>query len=432
VFSFRVDNLNRQMIKCVQYTMRYSEFFGKTIKQIPRDETAKNAQLLIRGGFVDKLMAGSYSLLPLGFRVVKKIEQIIREEMNVTGAQEVLMPLLHPKSIWNETGRWDSAREVMYQFAKDDKEYALSFTHEEILLDLVRKHIQTYRDLPAKLYHFSTKFRDEPRAKSGVLRGREFLMKDLYSVHTSSEDLDKYYFEVAQVYMNIFKRVGLEAILTEAAGGVFTEEHTHEFQVLSEMGEDTIIYCPGGDFAENTEIATAKEGQQCVLGHGPLKKAKSIEVGNIFRFGTVYSEKMGVNFVNEKGERQPVYLGSYGIGLTRLMGTIVEIYNDERGIIWPKSVSPFDIHLVHIEDPSTEAWAKETYDKLTKAGVDVLWDDREDVSAGEKFADADLVGIPIRLVVSKKTPKGKVEVKERDKDKVDVVDLDTVISGISA
>lgn len=410
--------------------MRYLELFGKTSKQVPKDETSVNAKLLIRGGFVDKLMAGSYSLLPLGLRVVKKIEQITREEMNAIGAQEILMPLMHPKSIWNETGRWESAKEVMYQFKKGDKEYALSFTHEEILLDLVRKHVQTYRDFPIKLYHFSTKFRNEPRAKSGVLRGREFLMKDLYSVHETAEDLDKYYFEVADSYMRVFERLGLKAIKVEAAGGVFTKEHTHEFQVLCETGEDEIIYCPGGDFAENVEIAKVKEGKQCDLGHGSLKRAKCIEVGNIFRFGTVYSEKMNVSYVNKNGKKQFAYLGSYGIGITRSMGTIVEVSHDDRGIIWPKSVAPYDAHLVHIEDPGTEPWAKEAYEKLTKAGVEVLWDDRGDVSAGEKFADADLVGIPIRLVISKKTGKGRVEWKERQSKESEIVSVEEVVKKI--
>lgn len=407
--------------------MKYSELFGKTLRQAPKDEVSKNAQFLMRGGFVDKLMAGSYSLLPLGFRVVKKIEQIVREEMNETDAQEILMPLLHPKSIWNETGRWDSAREVMYQFKKGDKEFALSFTHEEILLDLVRKHVQTHRDFPVKLYHFSTKFRNELRAKSGVLRGREFLMKDLYSVHTTQADLDKYYFEVADAYMKVFDRVGLMPIQVEAAGGVFTKEHTHEFQVLCESGEDEIIYCPGGDYAQNVEIAEAKEGQQCVLGHGPLKKAKAIEVGNIFRFGTVYSEKMDVSYSDSGGKKQYAYLGSYGIGITRLMGTIVEVSNDEKGIIWPRSVAPFQAHLITIDDKQLTIDGKEIYQKLTKAGIEVLWDDREDVSAGEKFADCDLIGIPVRLVVSKKAGKGKVEVKERKSDKAEIFELDQLI-----
>jgi len=410
--------------------MRYSQLFAKTSKDTPKDEVSVNAKLLLRGGFIDKLMSGSYTLLPLGLRVVKKIEQIIREEINKTGAQEVLMPLLHPKSVWNETGRWESAKDVMYQLKKGDREYALSFTHEEIALDLVRKHSQTYKDYPIKFYHFSTKFRDELRAKSGILRGREFIMKDLYSLHKSLEDFEKYYEEIKKVYLKIFQRFGLEAIVTEAGGGVFTKNVTHEFQVLSDSGEDEIIYCEGGDFSQNVEIAKVKEGKKCDLGHGPLKKRKAIEVGNIFGFGQEYSKKMNVVFTNEKGEKEYPYLGSYGIGLTRNMGAIVEVSHDDRGIIWPKSVAPFDVHLVHIEDPGTESTVKKVYDSLKKAGIEVLWDDREDVSAGEKFATADLIGIPVRLVVSKKTG-SKVEFRKRNEDKIELLTLDAAIARIS-
>lgn len=407
--------------------MRYSKLFGKTTKLAPKDEVSTNAKLLLRGGFIDKLMSGSYTLMSLGLRVVSKIEQIVREEMDATGAQEILMPLLHPKSIWNETGRWDKADEVMYKLKKGDKEFALSFTHEEIFLDLVRKHLTTYRDLPVKAYHFSTKFRSELRAKSGILRGREFLMKDLYSVHSNEEDLDKYYEEIKGVYLKIFDRLGLKAIITEAGGGVFTDRVTHEFQVLSETGEDEIIYCPGGDFSQNTEIAKVKEGKECDLGHGPLKKAKGIEVGNIFKYGTDYSEKMNVAFNDNEGKKQLAWFGAYGIGITRLVGALVEVHNDEKGIIWPEEVAPFDVHLVHVEDPSTEAWAKEVHDKLEERGIEVLWDDREDVTAGEKFADADLIGIPVRLVVSKKVGKGKIEVKKRDEKEEKIMGLDDVI-----
>jgi len=412
--------------------MKYSQLFGKTQRQTPKDETSVNAKLLIRAGFIDKLMAGSYSLLPLGFRVVGKIEQIIREEMDKVGAQEILMPLLHPKAIWNETGRWETAKEVMFQFKKDKKEFALSFTHEEILLDLVRKHVQTYHEFPLKLYHFSTKFRNELRAKSGILRAREFLMKDLYSVHTSDEDLDKYYWEVADSYLKVFKRVGLEAKIVEAAGGVFTQGHTHEFQVLSEAGEDTIYWCDSCDFAQNKEIAEVKSGEVCPkCKKGKVVDDKSIEVGNIFRFGTVYSEKMNVTYTDRDGKKKPAYLGSYGIGVTRLMGTLVEVSNDEKGIIWPEQVTPYQVHLLVISDKSQViSQAQEIYQKLQKAGIEVLFDDRKDVSAGEKFADCDLIGIPVRLVVSDKTGKGKVEWKERDKGKVEILTIDEVIKRV--
>lgn len=408
--------------------MRISELFAKTTKQAPKDETSVNARLLLQGGFVDKLMAGSYTLAPLGFRVARKIEQIIREEMNATGAQEILMPLMHPKSVWNETGRWESAKDVMYQFKKDDKEYALSFTHEEILLDLVRKHINTYRDFPIKLYHFSTKFRNELRAKSGLLRGREFLMKDLYSVHTSEEDLNKYYWEVAHSYLKVFRRIGLNAKIVEAAGGVFTKEHTHEFQVFSEAGEDTIFWCSDCDFAQNKEIAKVKDGDACPkCKKGKISEGKSIEVGNIFRFGTVYSEKMDVSYTDKAGKRQFVYLGSYGIGITRLVGTLVEVFHDDRGIIWPEAVSPYQVHLITLAD-----LGEDVYNQLEKAGVEVLWDDRRDVSAGEKFADCDLIGIPIRLVVSEKVGKGKVEVKMRDSAESEIIEIENVSNYLSS
>jgi prolyl-tRNA synthetase len=405
--------------------MRYSKLLGKTLKDSPKDEVSVNAKLLLRGGFIDKLMAGSYTLLHLGRRVEQKIEQIVREEMNDTGAEEILMPLLHPKEIWNETGRWDKAKEVMYQFEKNEKEYALSFTHEEIVMNLLRKHVSSYKDLPIKVYHFSTKFRSEARAKSGILRGREFLMKDLYSAHESEKDLMKYYKEVTNAYVKIFKRMNLDVIVTEAGGGVFTKSKTHEFQVLAESGEDEIIYCPGGDFSSNVEISPVKEGKQCDLGHGPLKKAKTIEVGNIFPLGTYYSEKMGGMFTDQKGERKPFWFASYGIGISRLIGAITEIHSDDKGIVWPEAVAPYQAHLIEIRNSKSEIRNKsknqntkflnkgdDVYEALKKAGIEVLFDDREDVSAGEKFADADLIGIPVRLVVSPKSG-DKIEWKKR-------------------
>jgi prolyl-tRNA synthetase len=406
--------------------MRYSRLFPKTIKDSPVDEVAVNAKLLLRAGFIDKLMAGSYTLLPLGKRVEKKIEEIVREEMNATGAEEILMPLLHPKSIWNETGRWESADEVMYKLEKQDKEFALSFTHEEIFLDIIRKHISSYKDLPIMLYHFSTKFRSELRAKSGILRGREFLMKDLYSAHTSQKDLDKYYDLVKEAYLKTFKRLRLDAVVTEAAGGVFTDNITHEFQVIAETGEDEIIYCPGGDYSANVEVSKVKLPKECDLGHGPLKKVKSIEVGNIFRFGTSYSEKMNVSFTNDKGEKEFAHLGSYGIGITRLIGVLAEVFHDDKGLMWPESAAPFQVHLVGLSDD-----AGKIYDELEKNNIEVLYDDRTDKSAGEKFADADLIGIPIRLVVSKKT-EGKVEWKKRSSEEVELLSIDEVLNRLKS
>ncbi len=401
--------------------MKYSQLFGKTTKTLPKEEVAVNARLLLQGGFVDKLMAGSYTLLPLGRLVERKIEQMVREEINRTGAQEVLMPLLHPKEIWNETGRWETAKEVMYQFEKYEREYALSFTHEEIVLDLIRKHTSSYKDYPIKFYHFSTKFRDEPRAKSGVLRGREFIMKDLYSAHTTEEDLNTYYWQVADAYKRIFERVHLKVKIVEASGGVFTDNYTHEFQMLTDVGEDTIYYCEKCDFAQNKEIANVKTVDKCPKCGGTILESKSIEVGNIFRFGQVYSKKMQVMFTDDSGQREYPFFGSYGIGITRLIGTIVERHHDEKGIIWPQSVAPFSVHLIglHID-------ANGIYERLRNSGIEVLYDNREAIGAGEKFADADLIGIPVRLVVSNRTGES-VEWKKRTETKTETISLDEAI-----
>lgn len=401
--------------------MRYSQLFGKTSRDFPKDETSLNAKLLLKAGFIDKLMSGSYTLLPLGFKVKGKIEQIIREEINKTGGEEVLMPLLHPKNIWNETGRWESAKEVMYQFKKDEKDYALSFTHEEIVLDIVRKRLSSYKDLPIKIYHFSTKFRNEPRAKSGILRAREFLMKDLYSLHATKEDLDKYYSEVANTYLLIFERMGLNARMVEAAGGVFTEGNTHEFQVLCDAGEDTIFYCEKCDFGQNKEIAKVKKGDKCPKCSSIVKEGNSIEVGNIFPLGTSYAQKMKVYFVAKNGEKKLPFFASYGIGPTRVLGTIVEVYNDEKGIIWPKEVAPFQVHLVGLNHK-----AEGVYEKLKGNRIDILYDDR-DAQAGEKFVDCDLIGIPVRLVVGDATT-DKIEWKERTNDKAELLTIEEIIT----
>lgn len=404
--------------------MLQSQLFPKTRKTAPKEAESVNHKLLVRAGFMDQLMAGSWTLLPLGLRVVAKINNIIREEMNGIGCQEVLMPLLHPKEIWNETGRWDKAKEVMYQFMDSrGKEFALSFTHEEIFLDLVRKNIETYKDLPLALYHFSTKFRNEPRARSGILRGREFMMKDLYSIHADEGDFWEFYEKVKEAYLRIFEKIGFKARVIEAAGGVFTDNKTHELQVISEGGEDTIYYCNKCAWGQNKEIFTGKAGEKCpACKKGEIIESKSIEVGNIFPFGTYYSERMKVYYTDKDGRKKPVFFGSYGIGSTRAMGTLVEVSHDEKGIIWYPQVAPFDVHLIEL--PGSKG-ADKISEKLTKAGIEVLWDDR-DLGAGEKFADADLIGIPVRLVISPKTG-GKVEWKGRTSHEVELLDPDEVV-----
>lgn len=413
--------------------MRFSQSFINTLRSDPKDETAANAKLLLRGGFVDKLMAGSYSFLPLGWRVYQKIEQIVREEMNAIGSEEILMPLLHPKDIWNETGRWNDpgVKEIMYQFKSvDGKEYGLSFTHEEVFLDIVRKNSLSYKNLPIKLYHFSTKFRNEPRAKSGLLRGREFIMKDLYSLHASQENLDEFYWQVKGAYLKIYARIGFKDVkVVEASGGVFTSGHTHEFQVLHPVGEDITYHCSKCDWAQNKEIYQGKVGERCPQCSGQIGSASSVEVGNIFRFGTVYSEKMKVNFKDAKGEARPMYLGSYGIGMSRCVGLLAEVFNDEEGLMWPESVAPFKIHLVSLGETQKEA--EKIYQELMDMGVEVLWDDREE-SAGVKLSDADLIGAPYRVVVSEKTLAEKnVEVKKRDSDKAEFIKPDQIYSYVS-
>ncbi len=404
--------------------MRQSELFPKTLKEAPKGAESVNHKLLVRAGFVDQMMAGSWTLMPMGKKVVNKINKIISEELNKIGAQEILMPLMHPKNIWNETGRWDKADEIMYKLTDARKrDFALSFTHEEIFLDLARKHVFSYQDLPLALYHFSTKFRNELRAKSGVLRGREFMMKDLYSIHASQDDLDEYYWKVAEAYKNIFACIGFDMHVVEAGGGVFTEGITHEMQVFADSGEDFVYYCDKCDWAQNKEIFKLKEGGVCPkCKEGIIGSSKSIEVGNIFRFGTSYSEKMNFTYTDENGYKKYPYLGSYGIGTTRTMGAWVEVSHDERGIIWSPEISPFAVHLIDLPGGRGQA----IYDSLIELGVEVLWDDRQ-TGAGEKFADADLIGIPVRLVSSEKTGE-KYEWKMRNSDGTEYLDLEQVLN----
>lgn len=405
--------------------MLQSQLFPKTRKEAPKDAESINHKFLVRAGYIDQLMSGSWTLLPLGLRVVAKINQIIREEINAVGGQEMLMPLLHPKEIWSETGRWDKADEIMYKLSDTrKKEYVLSFTHEEIVMDLLRKNIKSYQDLPVAVYHFSTKFRNEPRARSGILRGREFMMKDLYSAHTDEGDMMDYYEKVKEAYVKIFTRLGFDFRVVEASGGVFTDKHTHEFQVLNANGEDTIFACDKCDFAVNKEIFEGKESEVCPkCKKGKIEKLEgAVEVGNIFPLGTWYSERMKVYFADRDGGKKPVWFASYGIGPTRVMGTLVEVGHDEKGIIWNKNVAPFDIHLIELPGAKN---AKKICADLEGSGYDVLWDDRS-VPAGEKFADSDLIGIPVRLVVSERNG-DKIEWKDRASEKSELLSYVEVV-----
>lgn len=414
--------------------MKYSKLFGKTSKLAPKEAETISHKLLVQAGYIDQLAAGIYSFLPLGLKVQQKIANIIREEINAIGGQELVMPVLQPKNIWLETGRWETYDPPLFTLKdRHDKELAIAPTHEEVITDLVRDRISSYKELPLYLYQIQVKFRNEMRSTGGLLRTREFMMKDLYSFHTTEEDLSKYFHEVKEAYLKIYKRCGLDAIVSQASGGTIGGTETLEFQILSESGEDELIYCPGGDFAANVEVSPVKEGKECDLGHGPLKKAKSIEVGHIFSLGTLYSEKLGAYFTDQEGNKKPLQMGCYGIGLGRLMATVIEVNNDEKGIIWPESISPFRAQLIVLSmQESVVRKADEIYEKLEKAGMDVLYDDR-DIPAGEKFADSDLIGIPVRLVVSEKTLQGsgqagdKVEWKERGSKDSELISVEEAV-----
>jgi prolyl-tRNA synthetase len=412
--------------------MKYSLLFGKTNKTSLKDEIAINAQLLLRGGFIDKEMSGVYSYLPLGLRVLSKIEQIIREEMDKIG-QEVFLPAIAPKEIWQQTKRIDSV-DVLFKVVpandaskmKNDAEYILNCTHEDVITQMVNKFPISYKSLPFALYQIQTKFRNEPRAKSGLLRGREFRMKDLYSFDKSEKDMKIYYEKAKEAYWKVFTRLGLEDLtyVAAASGGDFTTDFSHEFQVKCEAGEDTIYFDPETKEAFNKEVSEklAKPDKKYEI-------FKACEVGNIFPLYTKYSDAFGYTYTDEKGVKQPIFMGSYGIGPSRVMGVMVEVFHDARGIQWPKQVAPFDIHLITLGEKHHQK-AHELVQALEKEGKEVLWDDREDVSAGEKFADCDLIGIPVRLVISDKTGE-KIEMKKRSEEKIELFDLQEVIKNIS-
>lgn len=412
----------------MRYTihMRYSELFGKTSREAPRDEESVNAQLLIRGGFVDKLQAGVYTFLPLGLRVLKKIENIIREEMISLGGQEVLMPTLHPKANWDITGRYNDY-DSLFRFESyySKQNYILGPTHEEIISPLVKKRVSSHTQLPLYLFQIQNKFRDEKRAKSGLLRGREFFMKDLYSFHADEHDLDLYYEKVKDVYTSLFKRIGIgdQTYLTYASGGTFAK-YSHEFQTLTNAGEDHIFVCEPCKTAINREII--QDVNACPnCGRKDLVEKQAIEVGNIFKLKTKYSTPFELAYTDKDGTSQDVMMGCYGIGLNRLVGTVVEVFHDEGGIVWPKSVAPFQVHLIGIDLEKGE----KLYRRLISQGVEVLYDDR-DVRAGEKFADSDLLGIPTRIVVSAKTG-DQIEIKKRSEQNAELIDEGKISEFIS-
>jgi len=388
--------------------MRYSQLFVNTLREAPSDAETINHKLLVRAGYVDQLMAGVYSYLPLGLRVLRKIEQIVREEMDEIGGQEILMPILHPSENWKTTGGWDNIDVLFKIKSRTEKDYALGQSEEEVVTPLVMSRINTHKDLPLAVYQIHWKYRDELRAKSGILRGREFFMKDMYSFHASQEDFDQFYQKAKEAYLKIYKRLGLRAKVTEASGGAFSKKISYEFMVLTDAGEDDILYCEKCDYCVNVEVSEGKkEGDTCPrCNDSKLLKARASEVGNVFDLG------------QENGQKQFPVMGCYGIGISRAMGVIVEKFNDSRGIIWPVEVSPFQIYLISIgKDEEADALYKE----LQQKGIEVFYDDRPNKNPGEKFGDCDLMGMPVRVVLSGKLEEGKVEIKKRTESEVSII-----------
>lgn len=397
--------------------MRQSQLFSKTRKEAPKDEVSKNAQLLLRAGYIHKELAGVYSYLPLGERVLEKIVAVIRREMLGLGANEVHLTALQDKAVWEKSGRWDDqVMDVWFKTElKNGTQLGLAPTHEEPLTRLMKEHIHSYRDLPRAVFQFQTKFRNETRAKSGIMRGREFLMKDLYSFSPDETTHAAFYERVKQSYRNIFNALGIGAqtFLTHASGGSFSK-FSHEFQTVCEAGEDTIYIQKNGE-AVNDEVLSDKDDKS--------NAQKAIEVGNIFNLGTRYADALSLTYLDKEGKPQPVVMGSYGIGPSRIMGAIVETLSDEKGIVWPEAVAPFRVHLIEVvsKDAQAHEAAERIYCELTNAGVEVLYDDR-DARAGEKFADADLIGIPWRVIVSEKTlAVGGVELKKRNEEEAKII-----------
>lgn len=409
--------------------MRQSELFTKTRKEAPKDEVSKNAILLTRAGFIHKELAGAYSFLPLGLRVIEKIKKIVRDEMNSLGAQEIIMTTLQRKELWQETDRWDDEKvDVWFKSAlKSGSEVGFGWSHEEPITDMMKSFISSYRDLPIYVYQFQNKLRNELRAKSGIMRGREFVMKDLYTYTTSETEHKRIYDAITASYLNIFNKVGIgnRTYLTFASGGAFTQ-FSHEFQTVLDAGEDTIYIDKKKKIAVNKEVLDDKVLEELGLNKDDLEERASAEVGNIFSFGGVKSEQLGLNMKDESGESRPVILGSYGIGITRLMGVIVETLSDENGIVWPREVAPFQVHLLSLSEKAEE-FANEVYGNLTSRGIEVLYDDR-DLRAGEKFADSDLIGIPVRIVIGEKSLGTKtLEVKDRSSSDVLEMSLEDLI-----
>ena len=408
--------------------MKQSLLFAPTLRDMPKEAEVISHKILLKGGYIKQIAAGVYTYLPLAYRIIKKIENIIREELDNIGCSELLMPALQPRDLWNESGRFDKyGPELMRLKDRHERDFCLGPTHEEVITAVVRDSVTSYKKLPLALYQIQTKFRDEFRPRFGLMRGREFIMKDLYTFSTTEEDLDNWYNKVRQAYINILDRLELNYRIVRADSGNIGGSSSEEFMILCDIGEDTIVYSDESDFASNTELCNLPEGAPSPDGKGIIKHAKGIEAGHIFKLGTKYSEAMKANFIDKDGKTKPIIMGCYGIGVSRLLMAILEQHYVDEKAIWPKEVRPFDIHVMPLDKVGTEGYEKalEIYNNLKKKGLDVLFDDRQE-SPGVKFKDGDLIGIANRIVVGRKISEGIVEYRNLVKNEVTEVKLEEV------
>jgi len=410
--------------------MKQSLLFVPTLKEAPKDAEVRSHKLMSRSGLIKQVASGIYTYLPLGYRVIKKIENIIREELDNIGASELLMPALQPRDLWEESGRWDKyGPELMRLQDRKDRDFCLGPTHEEIITQVVRDYLNSYKKLPLALYQIQTKFRDEMRPRFGLMRGREFIMKDAYTFTETEEQLDAWYKEFTKAYVRIFERCGLETRIVSSDVGQIGGDEADEFMVMSEVGEDTITYCTECSYSANQEFSNLNEGDECPECGGTIAVAKGIEVGNIFKLGTKYSESMGAKIINKEGKQVPVIMGCYGIGISRTLMASVEQNSNDNGIVWPSEIAPFEVHVIPVntkDDLQVEV-ASSLYNELKAKGVEVLLDDRAE-RAGVKFKDSDLIGIPYRIVVGKDAKDGKVEFSNRKLDTKELVEVTKVLN----
>ena len=393
--------------------MKQSLLFVPTLRDMPKDAEIASHKILLKGGYIKQHAAGVYTYMPLAYRAIKKIENIIREELDKIGCSELLMPALQSKDLWVESGRWDAyGKELMRLKDRHDREFCLGPTHEEVITAVVRDSVNSYKKLPLALYQIQTKYRDEFRPRFGLMRGREFIMKDLYTFSTSKEDLDVWYNKIRQAYINIFTRCGLKFRIVNASSGQIGGKSSEEFMALCEIGEDTIIYSDSSDFASNTELCDLQEGAPSPDGKGTIKHAKGIELGHIFKLGTKYSEPMNLMFIDVDNKKKPVIMGCYGIGVSRVLMAILEQNNNDLKVLWPQEIAPFKIHVIPTDKVGSDGYNKalELHDHLVSKGYEVLIDDRGE-SAGVKFNDSDLIGCKYRIIVGRKISEGIVELK---------------------